>query len=77
MNLPVNGIIWQNNHGLTLIFGHFIQSTCHYLDSRGAAGDERFGGAGTGAGKQRICRRGSINWFSREFDKLWSADCKQ
>ena len=52
MNLPVNGIIWQNNHGLALIFGHFIQSTCHYLDSRGAAGNERFGGIGAGAREQ-------------------------
>lgn len=49
MNLPVNGIIWQNNHGLALIFGHFIQSSCHYLDSRGVTGDGRAAKAGGGA----------------------------
>ena len=31
---------------------NFSKSTCHYLDSRGAAGNERLGGTGAGAREQ-------------------------
>ena len=54
----------------------FSKSTCHYLDSRGASGDERFGGAGTGAREWRVCGckggDGSRKWFHG----LWGADCE-
>lgn len=45
------GIISQTNDEKFMALNNYLQSSCHYLDSRGIAGDERFGGTGKGAGE--------------------------
>ena len=56
---------------------NFSKSTCHYLDSRGAAGDERLGGVGKRAWERGIY--GFKGGYSgcEWFHGLWGADCEQ